>query len=299
MKKREKKPMLKQNKINQIDNPKGAKKGFRYKAAAAAFAILGTFMLASCSFEPTIPNNTPIPTPEPTPIEQPQEEEINYENGCWRITIAGFATEREAVEAANIVGQGKLTLDVGKSVYKGQETWVVSSSIFPIEYVENIKQLDGDNLKFALYGPYQKITFSNLTADELKYVYSNLDISHGDISIAQKESGNNYMNIGYQVELDSLLNTDAEKVKQLITNSTKVRELAFDKSFAYDVTKEEVLDIFNVDKNDLTATYQDNYGSVDSFLSVIGDDLSNTKITKIIDVDGQEIATRSEPELGL
>lgn len=299
MKKREIKPMLKQNRINQIDNSKGAKKSFRYKAAAAAFAIMGAFMLASCSFEPTIPNNTPVPTPEPTPIEQPQEEEINYENGYWRITIVGFATEREAVEAANIVGQGKLTLDVGKSVYKGQETWIVSSSIFPIEYVENIKQLDGDNLRFALYGPYQKITFSNLTADELKYLYSNLDISHGDISITQKESGSNYMNIGYQIELDSLVNTDAEKVKQLITDSTKLREFVSEGNFADDATKEEVLNIFNVDKNDLTATYVDNYGSVDSFLSVIGDDLSNTKITKIIDVDGQEITTHAEPELGL
>ena len=298
MKKREIKPMLKQNKNNQIDNPKGAKKGFRYKAAAAVFAVMGALMLASCSFEPTIPEPTPTPTPEP---EETIGETISYENGIWHFHLSGFTTrERASAAVEQLSNDTNNFFTIGEYENNGNNLWKISSTIFDIDQIDKLALITDENLYCAANGPCEEVTLSNLTLSEFKAVYSNLNIAWGDITISQEESPNNDFNIGYKVIIRNIKKTDADMVKSLVADQSKVSTQHNSYNvFTINCTKEQVMDIFNVDKNDLTATYQDNYGSVDSFLSVIGDDLSNTKITKIIDVDGQEIATHSEPELGL
>ena len=300
MKKREIKPMLKQNKINHIDNPKGVKKGFRYKAAAAVFAVMGALMLASCSFEPTISEPTPVPTPTPGPVEMVGQT-VSYDNGNWDFRLKGFTTEEEANAAIEQLSNNVSSIfSLSSYDSNGNTFWEIDSSLFDIDQINKLALIADDNLYCVANGPCENVTISNLTLDELKNIYTNLDISWGDITISQELSPNNEYNIGYKVVINNIKKTDADALISLVSDQTKVRVRHDSYNlFTIKCTKEQVMDIFNVDKNDLTATYQDNYGSDDSFLSVIGDDLSNTKITKIIDVDGQEIATHSEPELGL
>ena len=300
MKKREIKPMLKQNRKNQIDNSKGAKKGFRYKAAAAAFAIMGAFMLASCSFEPNVPQSTPPTVEEQGPVHS-QVQEINYDNGFWSINLAGFTSQEKAEEVAGQLSNGvDRAFSVETYEYNEEVFWNVVSTSFNIDQINILSLLSDKDIYCAVYGPCENVELTNLTLEEFKNIYTNIDVSWGNITISQEQSPNNDYNIGYKIAVSNIKKTDADTLISLVSDKTKVKSSHNSrKVFTGESTVNDVIDIFNVDKNDLTATYVDNYGSVDSFLSVIGDDLSNTKITKIIDVDGQEITTHAEPELGL
>ena len=293
---RETKPMLKQLRIDGFEGAKKHKR-FGFKVATVLLAVMVTIMLASCIIEITDPEQqSPIIDPEPSHSEA---QVIEYKNRLWHINLTGFSSEEKAEAAAELLSNNVENIfSVDSFLYNEERLWTIRSSCFDIDQIYNLsfiaEDYKEDTIYVAVYGPCESIELSNLTLEEFKNVYSHMDVSWGDISISQEQSPNNAYNIGYTIKVENIKKTEADALQSLVSDQTKIKTSHNSrKVFTGESNVYDAIDIFNVNVNDLTATYVDNYGSVDSFLSVIGEDLSNTKITRIIDVDGQKIATHA------
>ena len=285
-KNRERKPILKQtiSKTAQDNNeaPK-KKKSIRFKAAIAFLALLSAVMLSSCNAE--MEDNHVF-------VSQTQQAP-EFENGDWELYINGFESQQEAVDAKEIIGVEGSTILVSSRTKDGKQIWSISSTDYDIDNLHTIKELQNDNLKFDISGPYKNVLLYNLSAEELQDVYANIDINWGDITIKQKFNTDT-MSIAYDVEFKYLCYADAEKVHSLLSTNTsryKVQKDS-DKTFAINKTKETIMAMFNLDGKEITAHYEDDYGEKESISTIITD-LSNSNITKIVDYNGNEIITHT------